>query len=309
MERTTYEEKIIRLEQENRVLKERCRILEETSTALLFEYLPEEDIMIFTQNGQGDASNRIIKHYSVFMTKSPLVHPEHAKEFVGVLHKACETPTIGELEYLSKVSGGEYQWHKTNYSSIANEDGRIVSVLGRIQNIHKSVTERQNLIHRVETDYLTGVYNRGTAIERISNWLEHNRGARAQMLMIDIDDFKNVNDTYGHSHGDEILKKVAFQIQKTFSQDAIIARCGGDEFLVFVKNSSIREVEEPVSDMIRSIEQKAGFREEAVGCSVGITSRMNDETEWENLYKRADQAMYDAKRNGKKRYSIYRVHD
>lgn len=166
MEKKEYEERIRELENQFKVMKERYQILEETTTALLFEYKPREDVMIFNFNFPNNKSRKVIEHYHEYMKVSPLVHPDHLPKFLSVLGKASQVPVRGELEYLSRVSGGEFQWHKTYYSSIAGKDGKVLSVLGRIHNIHELKTEAQQMIHRVETDFLTGLYNKGAVMEK-----------------------------------------------------------------------------------------------------------------------------------------------
>ena len=151
MDKNSYEEKIRALEAEIKIMKERYQILVETTSAILFEYKPAEDKMIFNYNFPENKSRREIDSYHEYMKHSPLFHPDHLKKFMDVLDTASQISIRGDLEYLSKVSSEEFEWHKTYYSSIADASGKIISVFGRICNIHKSATERQKIIHRVET--------------------------------------------------------------------------------------------------------------------------------------------------------------
>ena len=223
MDKNSYEQKIQALEAEIKMMKERYQILVETTSAILFEYKPVEDKMIFNYNFPENKSRREIDSYHEYMKQSPLVHPDHLKKFIDALDTASLVPTRGELEYLSKISNGEFEWHKTYYSSIADTTGKVVSVFGKINNIHKSATERQEIIHKVETDYLTGLYNKGAATEKITKWLESNPTSEAHMLMIDLDNFKNINDKYGHAFGDDVLKETALVLGNCFDSDCIIS--------------------------------------------------------------------------------------
>lgn len=234
MNERDYESRIRELEEENKVMKERYRILAETTSALLFEYRPAEDIMIFLYNFPDNKKRREIQNYKEFMKKDPLVHPDHVKAFMNVLMRASKSPEKGELEYLSKVSTGEFQWHRTYYSSIVNEQGRVLSVLGKIDNIHESVTEKQRMQHRVETDALTGLYNRVAISEKVGSWLKANPTGEAYMIMIDVDNFKTINDRYGHSVGDDVLCEVAKLLLSCFGDNSIFSRFGGDEFVGFL---------------------------------------------------------------------------
>lgn len=306
MEKNKYEDKIKALEDEIEIMKERYRILEETTQGLLFEYLPKEDKMVFSYNFPDNKSRKEIENYTKFVKEKPLVHPEHLQKFLDTLFRACEEPEKGELEYLSKVSTGEFEWHKTYYSSIADQNGKIISVLGRIHNIHKSATERQKMEHRVETDSLTGLYNKETANQKISGWLKKYPTREARMIMLDLDNFKKINDVYGHSFGDEVLKRVSSVLKQCFNKNALIFRFGGDEFVVFVVDEPLGLVESRVDAMMQKITLEVREIEQPLQCSAGIASRASKYDDFEDLFNRADNAMYMAKKAGKNCYYVNR---
>lgn len=306
MNKSQYEEKIKALEEEIKVMKERYRILAETTPALLFEYRPAEDLMIFFYNFPDNKKRREIPGYQEFVKENPLVHPDHMREFMDVLLKASRVPAKGEIEYLSKVSTGEFQWHRTYYSSITDEQGKVISVLGRIHNIHESATVRREMMHRVETDFLTGLYNKGAISEKVCRWLKANPTGEAHMIMVDIDNFKNINDMYGHSLGDEVLKEVGKLLQSCFGEDSILSRFGGDEFVCFITDEPIGYVENRVDTFMHKLAGEITSLEQEVHCSIGIAARASKYDEFEDLFNRSDNAMYLAKRAGKNRYYIYK---
>ncbi len=306
MDKIEYEEQIKELENQFKIMKERYQILVETISALLFEYKPDEDVMVFNFNFPDNKSRREIKNYHEYMQVSPLVHPDHVEMFMDVLSRASLMATRGELEYLSKVSNGEFQWHKTFYSSIVDKNGKVISVLGRIQNVHESTTEWQELVHRVETDFLTGLYNKGAATEKISQWMRKNSTKEAHLIMVDLDDFKEINDIYGHSFGDDILKDVARIIGECFVENSVCSRFGGDEFIIFVMDEPIRNAECRVDELMMKLSHEVTCMEQPLCCSVGITSRASKYDDFEDLFNRADNAMYAAKKKGKNRYFVDR---
>ena len=248
--------------------------------------------MIFNYNFPENKARKEIDNYHEYMKHSPLVHPDHIQKFMDVLETAARIPMRGELEYLSKVSNGEFEWHKTYYSSIADSNGKVISVLGKIANIHKSATERQKMIHRVETDYLTGLYNKGGATEKISEWLMTNPTSESHLLMIDLDNFKSINDQYGHSFGDEVLRDTATVLNDCFDEDCIISRFGGDEFIVFVQGKSTRQVECLADNLMQMLSERIIGLESPLKCSIGISSRASREDKFDDLFNRADSAMY-----------------
>lgn len=305
MDNKQYEERIKELEDEINVMRERYQILVECTNALLFEYRPKEDTMIFVYNFPDNRSRKEIPAYHEYVKVSPLVHPEHLQKFMNVLENASKQPIRGELVYLSKVSTGEFQWHKTIYSSIAGKDGRVLSVLGRIHNIHEFETERQDMIHKVETDFLTGLYNKGAATEKVSCWLKDNPTKEAHLIMLDLDDFKSINDRYGHAFGDEVLKETAKVLKECFKEPHLLSRFGGDEFIIFVIDEPTKQVESRVDDMMHRLAQERTAMQQSLKCSVGIAGRVSKKDGFEELFNRADNAMYIAKKKGKNRYCVY----
>ncbi len=306
MTKTDYEERIKELESQFRLMKERYQILAETTSALLFEYKPDEDTMIFIYNFPDNKSRKVIKNYHEYMKVSPLVHPDHLVSFLNVLDKASFVPMRGEMEYLSKVTSDEFQWHRTYYSSIGDAQGKILSVLGRIHNVHQDATERQEMIHKVETDFLTGLYNKGAATEKITRWLKNNPTTEAQMIVLDLDNFKEINDHYGHTFGDEILKDVARIITECFSDHHILSRFGGDEFVIFMADESAIKAECQMDELMQKLGREITGMEHSLMCSAGITSRVSRYDGFEDLFNRADNAMYMAKKAGKNRYFVDR---
>lgn len=306
MEKTECEERIRELEDQVRLMKERYQILVETTSALLFEYQPDKDRMIFNYNFPDNKTRNVIENYHKYVEVSPLVHPNHLKKFMDALDEASLIPVRGEIEYLSKVSSGEYQWHKTYYSSIASKEGKVLSVLGRIHNIHESAKEMEDMIHRVETDFLTGLYNKKAATDKITKWLKDNPTKEAELIMLDLDDFKRINDVYGHAFGDEILKEAARIMEECFSEEDILSRFGGDEFVIFVKDKPPRSAECMLDRLMQKLVKEVNNLGQSLRCSAGISVRESRYDDYEDLFNRADNAMYMAKKAGKNCYHVDR---
>ena len=155
------------------------------------------------------------------------------------------------------------------------------------------------MMHRVETDYLTGLYNKGTATEKISEWLTTNPTSESHLLMIDLDNFKGINDQYGHSFGDEVLRDTASVLNDCFNEDCLISRFGGDEFIVFVQGKSTRQVESLADNLMQMLSERIIGLESPLKCSIGISYRVYRQDTFEDMFNRADSAMYEAKKKGK----------
>ena len=151
-------------------------------------------------------------------------------------------------------------------------------------------------------DELTGVFNR-TGYEAILSSIELES---TYMLLFDVDNFKTINDTYGHKTGDEILKKIVKVLQKNFRPDDFICRIGGDEFIVLMQRTT-KEQKNLVADKIEKINKELEEATDGLPCasiSVGIVHG-TEASEMEELFKKTDVAMYQSKQRGKKAYTFY----
>jgi diguanylate cyclase len=160
-------------------------------------------------------------------------------------------------------------------------------------------------------DALTGIYNRKAFDEHLAHLLERQliRPAPFALLMLDIDDFKTVNDTYGHPMGDRVLLAVAQACADMFRADDFIARYGGEEFAILLPSASLRQAAKTAKRVVRSIAQtRFALREVpepptmSLTVSIGVSALRRDDTP-ESFVTRADEALYAAKRAGKNRVS------
>ena len=155
-----------------------------------------------------------------------------------------------------------------------------------------------------EFDRLTGLYNRNGFERRTEEFLkgEHPEGV---LILFDLDNFKKINDTQGHQAGDRVIKKFADVLRRCFRKSDILARFGGDEFVVFTPNVDARHL---IEDRCRYLMQEASALREngmVISCSVGISLSPEHGRTVEELYRCADKALYKAKRQGKNRFAFY----
>lgn len=160
----------------------------------------------------------------------------------------------------------------------------------------KEIETEQRLLWKNNTDALTGLYNRPYIEDCV------NRAQTGIMICIDLDNFKKVNDCFGHKQGDEILINVSHIFRKHFRKTDCIARVGGDEFLIFLEDMTERE---RILDRIRSllsefpIVLKKDEEEVAVTLSVGVVFGEGSDMTYRALYEKSDEMMYKAKNSGK----------
>lgn len=186
-----------------------------------------------------------------------------------------------------------------------DEHGNVNGLIGLINDVTKVKTLEQELEKRSKTDYLTKIMNRRAAEEAIISKIENNNNCA--LVIIDSDNFKKINDTYGHSFGDYVLTTLAKVLKDNISETDVAGRIGGDEFILFI-NSADRFY---ISSLIEKIsnEFKESFKDDIsykdISISAGIS--INYETlPYEDLFKLADIALYRVKNNNKGSFSIYK---
>lgn len=172
--------------------------------------------------------------------------------------------------------------------------------------------EMERLSNLALYDELSGLLNRTAARNAIEEALCFGSGERVALFMIDADNFKLVNDTLGHQHGDLALIQIAQAIKSVFRASDIVARIGGDEFFVFLSEVPGEDFAESKASalcatlhMTYSVEEHGAV---ALSASIGVVLAQRDKVDYETLYAEADRALYDAKKAGKNRYSIRMPH-
>jgi diguanylate cyclase (GGDEF)-like protein len=171
-------------------------------------------------------------------------------------------------------------------------------------------TQKIELDYQAHHDYLTELPNRIQLQKELEKMIDFNKDTtlNAAVLFIDLDHFKNINDSYGHDIGDTVLKVTASRIRNCIRKDDFLARFGGDEFVVcingFERQTDLEKIAESIIACISEpilIENKTMF----VSCSIGISVYQDTTHSYQNLVKYADTAMYKAKENGRNSYQFY----
>jgi diguanylate cyclase (GGDEF)-like protein len=155
-------------------------------------------------------------------------------------------------------------------------------------------------------DTLTGLANRALFTTTLSRTLVHRAGTETAVLFVDLDDFKDVNDTFGHSAGDELLREVASRLTAATRTGDLCARLGGDEFAVLLPHTGAEQARDIARGIVDALGGPIRLTEGAaqVGASVGLAVDRGDSTP-EQLVQRADIAMYAAKAAGKGRVQVF----
>ena len=181
----------------------------------------------------------------------------------------------------------------------------VVNIIGKIRRTEK---EKQ-LEDKADTDLLTGLNNKLATERKIKEYMLQNPQSQSMMFLLDIDNFKKINDTMGHAFGDEVLRSLGQQIGVIFRASDIIGRIGGDEFMIFLKGisdeESIRKEAKKVETFFKGF-QAGEYVKYAATASIGVAIFPQEGSDFETLYKAADQGLYKAKKRGKNQLAFYR---
>lgn len=163
------------------------------------------------------------------------------------------------------------------------------------------------LLEMTRRDSLTGLYNKKTAEELAEGCIT---GACVNnycaVMILDLDDFKNINDTYGHMAGDHILEEIGKILKSTFRKDDVVGRIGGDEFIIIMPGfRSESQIIELLGRLMAVLETSFLECVTGISCSAGIAMAPLEGTTFSQLYRKADKALYQAKAKGKKQYCFH----
>ena len=201
-----------------------------------------------------------------------------------------------ELRFL--CGDGVYRWFEFQVT-VSEEDRNIY--IGYMRNIDNRKNEIDMLRKQSSIDAMTGVYNKVTAFERIGRYLSENPDTLNAFIFLDIDNFKQINDLFGHNRGDEVITFLTHKLKMAFRTDDIIARFGGDEFIVFMKNLPDRKIAlARAEDIIELCNRYDGFGDTGWKLSIsgGVAFSRKNMTVQE-LFCEADEMLYKAKASHK----------
>lgn len=240
-----------------------------------------------------------------------LVHPDDKFQFTQRM-RACGSRKVEsiEIEYRMKTSSGDYIWVMTRGSIIRIEGQEFAAICGTNTNIDQQKGIEHKLKRMVNYDFLTGLPNRLYLNELLNRHLALCRRNHQKMalMFLDLDRFKTVNDSLGHSTGDLLLRKVSERLSKLVREEDAVARLGGDEFTVFLANADCPENVVVVAErIIESFKKPFDIQGHQIvtGPSIGIAIYPDEATSVEDILKKADAAMYKAKRKGGSTFSFY----
>ena len=297
------------VEEELQRQAERLHILSQAEGEKIIDYNAKTDVMIIRTNDEyGMAQDEIHSRY-MQRFNAAMIYKEDVAYYKAVLESLLKSPKHDTIEFRIKRFDEDYTWYQANLTSLLGAEGYVTRIVGRMINIDDRKKKEMELLLRAEKDALTGIYNQGATEQLIHNAIEDgNENSLSAMMIIDLDNFKEANDLLGHANGDQLLEKTAGILKEMFKGGDVIGRIGGDEFLVYMRNlESISDADEMAGNIVKQVRYDLDFEGQPihVTCSVGVAVYPYHGKNYEELFEKADRAVYTVKANGKDGYRVY----
>lgn len=284
---------------------ERYRLLTEMTNKMSFDYDSDTDTVLLYIDRTGDGVEaQVIPHYleKLASTRSGVVHPDDMDDVRRMFEDARAGAAEVSAEYRANYYGHGYAWYRANLF-VAHDNAGAWHLVGLIENIE----DERDLRYRAENDAATGLGNHATTQDLVAAALakpavrEH-----SVCVVLDIDDFKAVNDNSGHMEGDALLRKVGSVLRSSFRESDVIGRVGGDEFVLLLKEVDMDVVLRKLNQVRAQISATTvpGLGH-APTLSVDVYATCSDDRTYRDVFTRADEALYQAKRAGKNRVQVY----
>lgn len=284
------------------LFKERLTIALKAARICVFEVDLVKQLYTFFENSEdifGVAGDTILNDVRPYSKLSPdeyrmavsnyFSHPDDetiiAKAFSDILNGQSTT-----YQARMRAGGSNFIWCKIDVTPVL-QDNKPTKMIGIITDISHIKSQNDLLKEKASTDTFTGMYNKEHSITLMKEFLNHDAYLTHALLLLDIDNFKHYNDTYGHYEGDLAIKALAALIKKTFRNSDILGRFGGDEFMILIKNFPN---EAWLCEKIKHILQFQNC-EHNLTTSIGIALYPQDATTFDELFQKADKALYRSK--------------
>ncbi len=290
--------------------RERYQIAESLSDDIMFEYDIVTDYMEFSPlftalTGQYPH----FPNYLQELANNESICSEDIPAFKAFFKEIGRGSSDTGIEFRCKTRSDIYIWHRIKAKVIYDTYGKPLKAVGKAYNIDIQKMEMQRLMDKSQRDCLTNLYNKIATQSQIEDDLKDvGTGGKHALMMIDIDNFKAINDNFGHMVGDAVITDISTKIQMLFRTSDVVGRIGGDEFVVFLRGIStdnlIVEKAKAICEIFRNTHAMNHF-DYKISASIGIAMYPNDGTTYQELFPKADLALYRAKSLGKDCYAFY----
>lgn len=289
---------------------ERSQLVIDQTEGIVFEWDLAEDILTCSSKWEKHFGYpNLSKNFSARIAQASHFHPDDLPLLRNKIASIQSHSSSANVEVRIANSEGKYLWCRIRASSLFSSDGNPMRIIGVVTDIDDLKRAEIALKERAERDALTKLLNKASTQQLVE---EHLSSCAPQsisaMLILDLDNFKFINDTYGHLYGDALLSQIGATLRRLFRSHDIIGRIGGDEFLILLKDIPGEETVlnrcELLLDTFRELLSQHST-DVVVSCSIGAAIAPNHGTTYAELFQHADDSLYVAKGKGKNQYKLY----
>ncbi|MDO4965884.1 MAG: diguanylate cyclase [Lachnospiraceae bacterium] len=302
-----------RIEEELALQNERLNILSESVKEHFVDLNLRSDVLNIKLGSSVYSKDEIIIKNFVEKNDLNVIHPDDREILKSIIEAASKKNINDSFDFRSTYfeDDNDYHWYRATISSVRGVDGYVSRIVGRIVNIDETKKRELELQRRADKDALTGLYNKGTTQTLVAEAIAENAKNKtlAAMIMIDLDHFKDVNDTFGHAAGDKLLEDVGKVLNDSFKGRDIVGRMGGDEFMVFMTDIKSEDDATIISGRLNKMLTKQIVKSDGsitVTASIGIAICDASITDYDKLFARADSALYKTKESGRNGKTLYK---
>lgn len=293
--------------EELRLSLERHRIIMEQTNDIIFEWNLSDDTIFISENWEKKFGYHPMTENISTMVMVSHVHPDDVLTLLEVMKELKSHIKERELQVRIAKADGTYIWCRIRVKLQETRRQDKLKAIGVISDIDKEIRNVNMLLEKAQNDALTGLYNKAATSEFGGRHIEkatpdHPCG----FMIIDLDNFKYINDVYGHLSGDLLLSDIAQILKGTFRFGDIVGRIGGDEFVAILPGTCTRDVISvkfaQIRERMEELLERDGY---ILSCSSGIAFAPSDGVDYQTLYRKADLALYEAKERGKNQFVFY----
>jgi len=288
----------------------RHQIIMEQSESIVFEWDLTQDTITCSDKWKSRFGyDRNPDGFLNRLDHATLFHPDDLpllREKVRALLGGKSTEVM-DVRIVNKA--GRYLWSCIRAATLFDQEGKPSYITGIIYDIDELKSDALSMKQQAQQDSLTKLLNKASSQQAIEEALANQKpNILSAMLLLDLDNFKAVNDNYGHMYGDAVLTQIGTTLRSLFRSQDVISRTGGDEFLIFLENVPSRDL---VVDRCRLLvdtfrsQFQALMPDLPISVSVGAALFPAHGKTYTDLFRHADEALYNAKRKGKSQFSVY----
>lgn len=290
------------LEEDIRLLNEEYELLQELSNEIPMEYDVEHKQYKLPVHFKNGVAGKKVEYVTQEQALEQM-HPDDREAYIAAYEEAAKKEMQGSIEFRvhMKAAPEEWLWRRTVYKSVLGADKKVTRIIGKTYDITEDKWKQQLLSAEARLDQQTRLFNKVETQRLVDEYLAQDEPGTHVLFIIDIDHFKQINDTFGHTVGDALIVDMSHKIRESFRNSDIVGRIGGDEFVVFMKATTESFARKKAKLLCENAQKVVygGEKRLQVTVSVGGAVYGKDGTCYAELFDSADEAMYTVKTEGR----------